>query len=384
MSNYRQESLWDDRIPTVANEKKSQLVNALVHPEIRETLPAKIGRSPGLKEEIRRYQEAEKYLYPRDIVRHPDKELVLQQDHSPPILMPRATLSIMEGILAGRQLKVLETKEYGEGGYGKVLGAELPDGSEAVVKRWQKSKKSSGTIIRECAANLACAQDPNLGINQVLAITREGIVLEKLKGYDLAGWAEECTNDVLVCMLKTLAESLQGLHERGYVFGDLKLENVFLHWECADEKDCAEPWLVDCGGMGEIGRARGCVTPGYIPPESRKAPGECGKVVFNQKTDVYAFGIILLRLLKNNHLLIERNAPFVGDSEEFWRFVQKEVEMGVALGAEDTKILYRLVGQCTSKDPNSRPSFEQIRAQLDRVYNGSSPLTESHCFISTV
>jgi len=81
MSIHRRESLWDDRIPIIANKERSQLVEALVDPEISESLPARIGKSPSVAQEVKQYQKAEKYLYPRDIVRDPDQDNVLQKAH---------------------------------------------------------------------------------------------------------------------------------------------------------------------------------------------------------------------------------------------------------------------------------------------------------------
>jgi len=362
---YREEQMWDDRIPAIANKEKSQLVEALVDPEMSQALPARIGRSLGLKEEVRRYQEAEKYLYPRDIVRSSDKVTALQQDHEPPTLMPKDTLSIMEGTLAGRPLKVLEEEKYGEGAFGEVIGVELPGGGEAVMKKWLQAEKASKAIIRECAANLVFAEDLTLGVVPVLAMTKEGLILEKLNGCTFFSWAKHCTEADITRILKTMAGYLDAIHEKGYVFGDLKLENMFFNIFEDDGNQLIEPLLIDCGGVAEIGRKKGAITWSYLAPELVQDDGTRKKgMPLNQQTDVYAFGIALFRLLKRNKVMEPKTAK---DFHRYYARIQTDVTRGVAHEQGGTKKLYELVQQCTHINPAARPSFEMIWTHLNNT-----------------
>ena len=51
MARHRKEQMWDDRI-LPRKEGHSLAYEALVDPKISQALPARIGRSPGLKEEL--------------------------------------------------------------------------------------------------------------------------------------------------------------------------------------------------------------------------------------------------------------------------------------------------------------------------------------------
>jgi hypothetical protein len=99
-------------------------------------------------------------------------------------------------------------------------------------------------------------------------------------------------------------------------------------------------------------------TPGFKSPESAKPP-----IVWTDKMDVFSFGLILTEILTESDffsrsaaIMVNRNAP---------------TEFTPPWGSHDAKVSERriklLCQKCWLLDPDARPSFTEIRDELDAV-----------------
>jgi eukaryotic-like serine/threonine-protein kinase len=134
---------------------------------------------------------------------------------------------------------------------------------------------------------------------------RAYIGMKLINGPSLDRKLGEFTGDLKASerLVKTLAEAMHYVHERGVLHLDLKPDNVVID-------ELGEPYLIDFGLSQRIqaGSAlfqNGAIrwTPAYMAPE--QAPGQHGRVT--AATDTYGLGAIL-------YALITGRAPFEADA----------------------------------------------------------------------
>jgi serine/threonine protein kinase len=110
-------------------------------------------------------------------------------------------------------------------------------------------------------------------------------------------------------ILAQLARTLNQLHSRGMLYGDLSPDNVFISADPAH----AETWLIDCDNISFESHssvtAQGLTvhTPDYGAPEVVR-----GDAMLSSLTDCWSFAVIAYQLLTHNHPL---KGDFVNGSE---------------------------------------------------------------------
>lgn len=134
--------------------------------------------------------------------------------------------------------------------------------------------------------------------NKIYKISYPIICMEYLQGGDLFDRIQSypiiSENDI-VMIIRNLINSLSGLHQKGYVHGDIKLENIMF---TSSQKDDFHVKFIDFGMMIQLPPGRDVYTsstihgtPGYVAPESIKY----GQYSF--QSDVWQVGCVLYSLL---------------------------------------------------------------------------------------
>lgn len=101
-----------------------------------------------------------------------------------------------------------------------------------------------------------------------------------------------------VRILCQLARTLNQLHARGMLYGDLSPTNIFV----SDDPVHAETWLIDCDNISlEAHSGLTLHTADYGAPEVAR-----GDALLSSLTDSWSFAVIAYQLLTHNH-------PFKGD-----------------------------------------------------------------------
>lgn len=99
-------------------------------------------------------------------------------------------------------------------------------------------------------------------------------------------------------ILSQLARTLNQLHARGMLYGDLSPSNIFV----SDDPDHAETWLIDCDNISLESHSGLTVhTADYGAPEVVR-----GDALLSSLTDIWSFAVIAYQLLTHNH-------PFKGE-----------------------------------------------------------------------
>lgn len=213
---------------------------------------------------------------------------------------------------------VLDTKgsryelreEISRGGQGVVYRTDLPQilikgftsKDEQARRRWRSHIE---WLVRQDLGNLKLARPLVL-----LAEPRAGYVMELMDGLislqtllDSFVAAEEPARDYLaqgglrrrIRILSQLARTLNQLHSRGMLYGDLSPTNIFV----SDDPAYAETWLIDCDNISlETHCGLSLHTQDYGAPEVVR-----GEAPLSSLTDCWSFGVIAYQLLTHNHPL---------------------------------------------------------------------------------
>lgn len=234
-------------------------------------------------------------------------------------------LPILEDV---RGTKYQLKSELASGGQGKVYTTELPqvlikgftNQDEAAKKRWRDHIE---WLIRQDIADLKLARPLVL-----LKEPRSGYVMELMDGLvplkklmDSYVEAMEMASDGnpaphiqnyldqgglrrRIRILCQLARTLNQLHSRGMLYGDISPDNIFI----SDDPDHAETWLIDCDNISFESHSGLTVhTPDYGAPEVVR-----GEAMLSTLTDCWGFSVVAYQLLTHNHPL---KGELVNDGE---------------------------------------------------------------------
>jgi serine/threonine-protein kinase len=288
-----------------------------------------------------------------------------EQDQAPPP-------GFRPGAIVGsyRILSVL-----GAGGMGQVYLAEhIRLGRQVAVKRLRSDHASNPALVRRFFAEARAANrihhENVIEISDFLE-TEQGdrcYVMELLRGQSLG---DVLARDGVLPLPRTLAIAMQvcsalaAVHATDIVHRDLKPENIFLI-ERGRHKDFVK--LIDFGiaklspgaDSGPLnGDATGGImgTPEYMAPEQA-----CGAAV-DQRTDIYALGVILYELCSGKK-------PFAAATlAELLEQHQSAAPIAPSairpLPPRVAGALDRLILSCLAKDPARRPpTMAEVEARL--------------------
>jgi serine/threonine protein kinase len=192
----------------------------------------------------------------------------------------------------------------------------------------------------------------------------------------LRGAGESATDLLTISwMALTLADGLCSLHAADSMHNDLHPQNVGVRRPPVATSGSAvspayESHVLDLGRVVTTGTAcdrfrnDGSFWPVWHPPEAIHGPGKEGdKVILSSAADVWAFGCILVSLLRGaapEFALVE------GWSAAQWKSLASGSMWREALQSlEDDRLGLKAVArECLCRDPAKRPSMRQLRDTL--------------------
>ncbi len=288
----------------------------------------------------------------------------------------------------------LLTGKVGEGGQGMVC---YTDRKEVLVKVITSKCKSK---VEKAIKQIKWISTQNLGDLNIalpkIAVTRpkQGYVMELMAGLiSLQKVLDQSFNDLqdngsIEAYLKTggverrikllleIATTLSELHSRGYAYGDLSPENIFVSENVAH----SQAWFIDCDNIcfNEREGSAGFYTPSYGAPEVVKDQQNV-----NCLTDAWSFAVIAFELLTHQHpfkgLYVDNGEPDVVEQQAYegelpWVYdledLSNESIGGLPLDLVANNKVIDLFKQCFEegkRNPYKRPSLAQWRMVLQEA-----------------
>lgn len=170
---------------------------------------------------------------------------------------------------------------------------------------------------------------------------------------------------------KDVVSAIDYVHQKGIVHADIKPDNIVL----TEKNGQLVAKLTDFGAsakQNEVAHGlRG--TPDYIPPEHMALLLKYGcnvRVVFNDKLDCYALGLLLLMLLDYSQDVMRLKRHESGWAEPitvFFARVLSHVPYVVAPNLEEAEVLNRLL----AVSPKSRPQVASVKDDLFRFWSSN-------------
>ncbi|MCM2413777.1 serine/threonine-protein kinase [Streptomyces sp. RKAG290] len=232
----------------------------------------------------------------------------------------------------------------------KVLKEELANDADVVMR-----------FLRERSVLLRLTH-PNIVRTRDLVVEGDllALVMDLVDGPDLHRYLRDngpLTPVAASLLTAQIADALAASHADGVVHRDLKPANVLL-----DERDGRmHPMLTDFG-IARLADSPGLTrthefvgTPAYVAPESAEGRPQTSAV------DIYGAGILLYELLTGR-------PPFAGGTalEVLHRHLSEEPRRPSTVPAP----LWTVMERCLSKDPDRRPSAENLARALRTVAAG--------------
>lgn len=255
----------------------------------------------------------------------------------------------------------------------KILHADLV-GDASMIRRFMNEALAAGTLGH-----------PNIVEATDMGFTKSDlpyIVFEYLEGISLADEIRRIGRMPwrrAIHIATQVARALQAAHAAGIIHRDLKTDNIFLSAK-NDAEDHVK--VIDFGiskfllGDDKTGMSNVLLgTPEFMAPEQVIMPDE-----IDQRTDVYALGIVLYEML-NGHVpfLLEQEPGCVGlDVAAAHRLLDRIVsEAPQPLDVDLPRGLAELVvDQLLAKDREARPQTMEAVAAALAEFVGMKPVAE--------
>uniref|UniRef100_A0A1A9WI21 non-specific serine/threonine protein kinase n=1 Tax=Glossina brevipalpis TaxID=37001 RepID=A0A1A9WI21_9MUSC len=218
----------------------------------------------------------------------------------------------------------------------------------------------------EVDALISCGQDGHKSIAQYVTTYRKGsdiwIVQEYVPGYELAERIanHEYSFDELKCcdIFKQLIDAVRHIHEKRYIHGDLKMENIIF---AGDDMDQIK--LVDFGAACYNSKRNNWndvprYTVDYAPPEALQYPEYA---TYSASFDIWCLGATLYSIFMGHppfrHGRTDRHVN-IGTLKQ--RILEDEIFTYTHRWDQASVELRNLILRCLQKDFAKRPTLEQI------------------------
>ncbi|KAG8717007.1 hypothetical protein FRC09_014898 [Ceratobasidium sp. 395] len=262
------------------------------------------------------------------------------------------------------------------GGVGKIYFAKLRSGTEVAIKclfnlgHVDKSEKNS-TLLKHTAREIytwSKCDHPGVVRMRGIALFRGQVAMvsEWMRNGSLRGFIREHPSFDRIQLCVQLAETLEYIHARKIVHGDIKPDNVLM-------SDDHTPLFTDFGNaflMYEASLQFSSTTFGttarYAAPEVLSEASDKPST----ETDIYSFGMTVLEVVTGEVPFANYRKPIslfmaVGVRGE----IPKRPDLSLIFSEKALEDeFWGLITRCWDSKPNNRPSSSELRIQLTSIW----------------
>lgn len=204
------------------------------------------------------------------------------------------------------------------------------------------------------------------------------MVMEYIEGQTLADYMQNTSRRGnipgpadIVHLFTSIALAVDYAHHKGLVHRDLKPANILLDKRNTERNPMGEPVLTDFGVAKMLGTASGALTAAQLSTPLYISPEQVGGYPGNERSDLYALGVILYEVVTGV-------LPFHGDNptEVMNQHLHATPVSPAVINPNVPPPLTMVILRCLAKDPDSRfPSASSMAAALAESLN--IPVPES-------
>jgi predicted Ser/Thr protein kinase len=293
---------------------------------------------------------------------------------TPPKQPPNDPAAVAAAISEAGRYRVEEV--LGEGGMGRVFRAHdlQLDRTVAIKILAIDDSRAHERFAREAQLQ-ARVEHPNVAKVHETGVIADTpyIVMQYIPGRPLGSLSGEMSIEQQVRIVQRVAEGIHEAHRLGLVHGDIKPANVLVVRQAANSW---HPYVLDFGIAREIagtGTApAGAVTgtPAYMAPEQVR--GE----PLDRRTDVYALGVTLYRLLSGKLPFTDRSSILL-----LPEVVHEEAPPLRKVAPQVSPDLEAIVMKCLDASPARRyPTARSLADDLVRYLDGEPVLARRQTF----
>lgn len=270
------------------------------------------------------------------------------QTHKCPVPQTRAFLSIDENLTFYYAFK----RFLGKGSYGSVFQVEnLSDSSVYALKVVPGVTEDQFASVKEKMALMNRARSPKI----VQCLTSNYLSDKRL----FAVLMELCDSSVEKVLPSLDAKTAMGYFGQiceGLLFLHCQCEPAVIHREITPSNILLKGNEIRLSGFWEaretlnMSASQDLGTPEYLAPEISSVPGD-RKIKYNEKTDIWALGVLLYRMLsKNQH-------PFLEGVQSYGDALRKREPDFSLIPNETVKEILR---RCLEKEPKNRADIGEV------------------------
>lgn len=214
----------------------------------------------------------------------------------------------LKKLIVNNQFLILD--EIGEGNAGIVYkGKSLRDleyckkDDVVAIKKYKKNilqeQRQSYRIYHELRSGIEIKTENVVKTYDLIEYNDDiFLIMEYLEGKTLTEWLKDNQNNNFETIVNLSLEILNGLaeiHKESLIHRDLKPDNIII----TDKRLI----IMDLGVIKDIKEATITINKKFLGTIKYSAPEYLFGYEYNEKTDVYSFGLILYELIFNKHLL---------------------------------------------------------------------------------
>jgi len=254
---------------------------------------------------------------------------------------------------------VLE-KEIGEGSYGMVYVGRWKH-SPVALKFCQKSDVID-EFIREVKIMIQLPPHPNvvqmfgISFNKSQAI----LIMEYCEGGSLDRFLfqghPQLTEQQMIAWVKGIASGMYHLHKHNIVHRDLAARNILLSQATPN----AQPKISDFGMSRIIISKNTGKTKSNIGPVRWMAPESIATRIYSEKSDVWSFGIVVYEI-------VAQTEPHKNMDDLQAAIAIRDEGLTPKIPSHCPQFLRELMMKCWNRNPEQRPTFEQVCNMFQQV-----------------